>query len=593
LKTGLNIDLPVFLLSLRIPLETLGILVNPIPNCKSKRIAMSATWSGGGLNVDHPMATTYGPLGRTINPLQPYNPSSYSAFAQLADLPFTLFDSDMPFNARTFQVQGPFGWGLTLSTMVPGALSLAFAGRARSEPPANTNNDMDVDTDRPLTRSQSEYHFDIPMDHPVSVSAGTSMYLSHPLQFPTLQDLGLSQQSSQSVPTPSQRLTSQPQTNPPPTSDGDAEEGTDEDAEAERTERNRRSPSLAPTELETPEHEDVLKDLQRRGIKVKDFAFLPRQPNVKPAFEIFDQFRGMVEYDYRLGQKPRDKPISGKTLRRLISIGWLKEAEVRKTVAQMDLDELEKHDRTLPLHPWKSYSWTDPPTKEQRKLLLELYAISILTSDRYANRAASERAAEAEDEKDRIVTLAALDLKAKEEWEEDGCVGDPPVPKMQPGLDFVPDPAVVRERREQYGKRKKATDELEEEVPRPDGKKRKITRNEEVIRPNAVAGPSNYAPAVPIHVPCKQFPAKRLSGAEFVNRYTGGPPRFGQAAPPLGRQATPLTDGQVTPPATPPPPPFEEDEEAYEGEPRNSLRRVRIRQKKAHALSRTLTYRQI
>ena len=568
-------------------METLGIgiLVNPIPNRKLKRIAMSATWSSGGLSVDHPMATTYGPLGGTINPLLPYNPTSFSTFAQLAHLP------DMPFNARTFQVQGPFGWGITLSTMVPGALSLAFAGRARSEPPANTNNDMDVDTDRPLTRSQSEYHFDIPMGHPVSVSCWhVDVPLSHPWQFPTLQDLGLSQQSSQSIPTPSQIPISQSQTNPPdppPTSDEDAEE----DAEAERTERNRRSPSLVPTELETPEHEDVLKDLQRRGIKVKDFAFLPRQPNVKPAFEIFDQFRGMVEYDYRLGQKPRDKPITGKVLRRLISIGWLDEAEVRKTVAQMDLDELEKHDRTLPPHPWKSYSWMDPPTMEQRKLLLELYAISILTSDRYANRAALERAAEAAEEKERIITLAALDLKAKEEWEEDGCIGDPPVPKMQPGLDFVPDPAVVRERREEYGKRKKATDELEEEVPRPDGKKRKITRNENVIRPNAVAGPSNYAPSTaPIHVPSKQFPAKRLSDQHPMGyRYTGGPPRYGQTTPQLGRQATP----PVTPPATPPPPPFEEDEEAYEGEPRNSLRRVRIRQKKAHALSRTLTFRQI
>lgn len=557
---------------------------------------MSATCSGGGLSVDHPMAT-YGPLGGTINPLQPYNPSSFSAFSQLADLPFTLFDSDMPFNARTFQVQGPFGWGITLSTMVPGALSLAFAGRARSEPPANTNNDMDVDTDRPLTRSQSEYHIDIPMDHPVCVSAGTSMYLSHPLQFPTLQDLGLSQQSSQSIPTQSQKLTSQSQTNPPdptPTSDEDAEEGTDEDAEAERTERNRRSPSLAPTELETPEHEDVLKDLRRRGIKVKDFAFLPQQPNVKPAFEIFDQFRGMVEYDYRLGQKPRDKPISGKTLRRLITIGWLNEAEVRKTVAQIDLDELEKHDRTLPPHPWKSYSWTDPPTMEQRKLLLELYAISMLTSDRYANRAAFERAVEAENERDRIITLAAMDLKAKEEWEEDGCIGDPPVPKMQPGLDFVPDPAKVRERMEEYGKRKKAGDELEEEVPRPDGKKRKITRNEDVVRPNAVAGPSNYAPAAaPIHVPSKQFPAKRVSDQPPMGyRYTGGPPQY---APQLGRQATPPSNGQATPAATPPPPPppVEEDEEAYEGEPRNSLRRVRIRHKKAQALGRTLTYRQL
>ena len=557
---------------------------------------MSATWNGGGLSVDHPMqATTYGPLGGTINPLQSYNPSSFSAFAQLADLPFSLHDSDMPFNARSFQVQGPFGWGITLSTMVPGALSLAFAGRARSEPPANTNNDMDVDTDRPLARSQSEYHFDIPMDHPVSVSAGTSMYLSHPLQLPTLQDLGLSQQSSQNIPTQSQIQTSQSQTNPPdptPSSAEDAEEGTDDDAEAERTERNRRSPSLVPTELETPEHEDVLKDLQRRGIKVKDFAFLPRQPNVKPAFEIFDQFRGMVEYDYRLGQKPRNKPISGKVLRRLITIGWLDEAEVRKTVAQMDLDELDKHDRTLPPHPWKSYSWTDPPSMEQRKLLLELYGISILTSDRYANRAASERAAEAADEKERIITLAALDLKAKEEWEEDGCIGDPPIPKMQPGLDFVPDPAVVRERREQYGRRKKARDEVEEEVPRPDGKKRKITRNEEVVRPNAVAGPSNYVPTAPIHVPAKQFPAKRVSDQPPMGyRYTGGPPRSG---PQLGnRQATPPCDGQVTPPATPPlpPPPFEEDGEAYEGEPRNSLRRVRIRQRKAQALSRTLTYR--
>jgi len=471
--------------------------------------------------------------------------------------------------------------------MVPGVLSLAFAERARSEPPASTNNDMDVDTDRPLTRSQSGYHFDIPMDYPVSVSAGTSMYLSHLLQFPTLQDLELGQQLSQSIPTQFQILASQIH----PLHLTKTQKRAQTDAEPER---NRRSPSLVSTELETTEHEDVLKDLQRRCIKVRDFAFLPWQPNVKPGFEIFDQFRGVVEYDYRLGQKPRDKPISGKVLRRLISIGWFDEAEVRKTVTQMDLDELGKHDRTLPLHPWKPYSWTNPPTMEQRKLLLELYAISILTSDRYANRAALERAEEAENEKDRIITLAALDLKAREEWEENGCVGNTPAPKMQPGLDFVPDPVMVRERREPYGKRK--TDESEEEVPRPDGKKRKITRNEEVIRPNAVAGPSNYAPAAPIHVPSKQFPAKRLSDAEFMRlaqspmgyQYTGGPPRYGHATQ-LGRQATPPTNGQVTPPATPPPSPFE-DEEAYEGEPRNSLRMVRI---KAHALSRTFSYRQI
>jgi hypothetical protein len=140
-----------------------------------------------------------------------------------------------------------------------------------------------------------------------------------------------------------------------------------------------RFPSPIPTEPEDPDPEYIFEQLAKHKIKTRDFAIyshyttgnapathpsstivpapqhlhntsplstapLATQPTIPLTPETFDPYKALGEFEYRLRQNPRTLPIPGKTLRRLIEIGWVTENEVESRCSQEDLNELEEFD---------------------------------------------------------------------------------------------------------------------------------------------------------------------------------------------------------------------------------------------------------
>ena len=129
-------------------------------------------------------------------------------------------------------------------------------------------------------------------------------------------------------------------------------------------------PSPAATEIDFPESQDIMNDIQVKGIKVHDFAYSSAvsrsAPRLSPIPEIFDQYKGLAEVEYRWKQPHRTYPIQGKTLSRLIDMGWIGQEELSARAAPMDLEELRKHNARQPMYPWKPFQWTTIPTAEKR-----------------------------------------------------------------------------------------------------------------------------------------------------------------------------------------------------------------------------------
>ena len=131
-------------------------------------------------------------------------------------------------------------------------------------------------------------------------------------------------------------------------------------------------PSPAATEVDYPESQDIMNDIQIKGIKVHDYAYLsPSVPRSSPVPEIFDQFKGLAEVEYRWSQSHRTYPIQGKTLSRLIDMGWIGQVELSARAAPMDLEELRRHNARQPMYPWKPFRWMAIPTAEERKELTQ------------------------------------------------------------------------------------------------------------------------------------------------------------------------------------------------------------------------------
>jgi hypothetical protein len=61
--------------------------------------------------------------------------------------------------------------------------------------------------------------------------------------------------------------------------------------------------------------------------------------------------KGIAEVEYNWTQDSQMYPIAGKTLRRLLDLGWITEKEVLGRASPMDLEELQKHDARLPPYP--------------------------------------------------------------------------------------------------------------------------------------------------------------------------------------------------------------------------------------------------
>ena len=133
-------------------------------------------------------------------------------------------------------------------------------------------------------------------------------------------------------------------------------------------------PSPAVTEVDYPESQDIIKFIQAKGIRVHDYAYPSHGPSAHCLSiipEIFDQYRGLAEVEYRWSQSHRTYPIQGKTLSRLIDMGWIGQAELSARAAPMDLEELRRHNTRQPVYPWKPFRWTTIPTAEERKELTQ------------------------------------------------------------------------------------------------------------------------------------------------------------------------------------------------------------------------------
>jgi hypothetical protein len=111
----------------------------------------------------------------------------------------------------------------------------------------------------------------------------------------------------------------------------------------------------------------IVEDIRKKGVKVRDFAYEPLPVGVKQAPEIWFPDRAIGDHDFRLSNEPRTVPIPGKTLRRLLDLGWVKMKEAKERWHKMDWDSLAEHD-AKPVYPWIPVN-TPEPDEEQRKLL--------------------------------------------------------------------------------------------------------------------------------------------------------------------------------------------------------------------------------
>jgi len=180
----------------------------------------------------------------------------------------------------------------------------------------------------------------------------------------------------------------------------------------------------APTEIEDLDLEYV--NSQPFDIKVRDFAYEPRLPSESfsspssianpdekaqggPGLlpELFDQYKGIAEYEYRLLQCPRTVPIAGKTIRRLLDIKWVLYEEAEARLDEMDWAALKEHDKKVREsggYPWRPCKWSKVPNAEERKRLLQELGSWFMGCDRlrkqleqraYMERIQMERAEEA------------------------------------------------------------------------------------------------------------------------------------------------------------------------------------------------------
>ncbi|KAF9481470.1 hypothetical protein BDN70DRAFT_876259 [Pholiota conissans] len=206
----------------------------------------------------------------------------------------------------------------------------------------------------------------------------------------------------------------------------------DEYDEEEQTQP--RAPSPVPTEVLQPDSQDVVAEIMSKGVKVRDFAYV-QQPHhrktsdpqsstsvslpttsvpFKPATEIFDQYKGLAEVEFRWNQKTRKYPIEGRTLRRLLDMGWIKQEEVDRRAHPVDLEELALHD-SRPTYPWRPFRVTSIPCMEQRKSLMNARFRMFTGLDAMREHTAqlAERIKEAEEKGEKLLANMVARMKSK------------------------------------------------------------------------------------------------------------------------------------------------------------------------------------
>lgn len=125
-----------------------------------------------------------------------------------------------------------------------------------------------------------------------------------------------------------------------------------------------RSASPVPTEIDDPEPEYLEQQLVIHGAKIRDFAYEKQDNSLTKIPELWDQYEGIAEYEFRLTQNPRIYPITGRTIHRLIELGWVDREEVETRCAPMDLDELRAFE-AKEIWPWTLKYKTTPKCTER------------------------------------------------------------------------------------------------------------------------------------------------------------------------------------------------------------------------------------
>lgn len=174
---------------------------------------------------------------------------------------------------------------------------------------------------------------------------------------------------------------------PDPIDDPMQETIADEDVSTEE----QRASSPAPTEI--IDESELLRDqptaLAAMGIKVRDYALQPSS-RVRPAREIFDYQHVCAEYDFLLDRN--DRAVPGKTLRRLLDLGFITDDEQRRRWRAMDHEELRRYDARPSQVPSKGIPGDGvhldgPPSQQLRAEWLNRWRHALHITERSRNKA--------------------------------------------------------------------------------------------------------------------------------------------------------------------------------------------------------------
>ncbi|KAG1843188.1 hypothetical protein F4604DRAFT_1908461 [Suillus subluteus] len=121
------------------------------------------------------------------------------------------------------------------------------------------------------------------------------------------------------------------------------------------------APSPAPTEIIPLDltQEEIVEEIQKMGIKVRDFAH-EAVPIPQRAAELFDPLQAWNTYETVISHPTMMRPcLPGKITRRLLDIGWLKREEEEERWSNKDREALEAYEKR-PHYPWRAYNLPKP-----------------------------------------------------------------------------------------------------------------------------------------------------------------------------------------------------------------------------------------
>ncbi|KAG6901570.1 hypothetical protein C0995_010504 [Termitomyces sp. Mi166 len=349
-----------------------------------------------------------------------------------------------------------------------------------------------------------------------------------------------------------------------------------------------RSASPTPTEVEEPEPEAILESLKKLNIKVRDFAYPSSSCHTLPPVpENFDPCKGIAEYEYRLRITPHT-PIRGKTMRRLLILGWVSMDEAEERLREIDWQALEEYDARNTAYPWYPVESSTVPTAAERDILFMAHAPYFQHFDkiqvelrleeewreweRLRGKEAEERAEqylEENQERERKKMEARLEEESRitlDEQEGPAKDHDDNINTSVSSINITPKISSVSAGKKRPLERSSSTSSFAVSPSTTDGPKRLK------LSDDSTAGPSQ-PPTVPTH-PYQQYPAP-------LQAYD--PRLYPDAARVISAENRPsvVLSGRVTPPVS--------DDESNDGPG------VRLQRKKKglKGLTRTQTFAQL